>query len=360
MRRTLFTLFACTALLSAQDLVVRAGTVLTGEGDPLSPGAILISGGKIASIGREVALPAGATEIDLPTAFVAPGFIDCGTHLAVQRGVVEDERGFLPRFKVAENLALEDRAVMRHLKHGVTTFLSLPPDANPLAGRAAVLSGSARGGVSVLRADAGGVASLREGAWLRERAVTSLVGALQAFETTELDGLRAASAEGLHLLTNSAREQQAAAKVQALANVPATWFLAANADDFVMPAKDAARGVVLGPVLPALHDRHLDLPRRILEAGLTLGFQTAAPRHDGATLRLAAITATQHGVERDAALAALTSGAAKLLGVADKTGTLTSGKEGDLVIFDRHPLDPRARLLHVVQDGSVVDLSRED
>ncbi len=360
MRRALFTLLACAAFLSAQDLVVRAGTVITGDGAALSPGAILISGGKIASIGREVALPAGTTELDLPTAFVAPGFIDCGTNLAVQRGVVEDERGFLPQYRVGENLALEDRAVLRHLKSGITTFLSLPPDANPLAGRAAVLSGPARGGVSVLRSDAGGVASLREGAWLRERQVTSLVGALQAFATAELDGLRAASAEGLLLLTSSAREQQAAGRVQTLANVPATWFIAANADDFVMPPKETSRGVVLGGVLPQLHDRHLDLPRRILEAGHTLGFQTAAPRYEGATLRLAAITATQHGVEREAALAALTSGAAKLLGVADKTGTLAPGKEGDLVIFDRHPLDPRARLLHVVQDGSVVDLARED
>jgi imidazolonepropionase-like amidohydrolase len=353
-------LVCCAAALPAQDLVVRAGTIFTGESSALTPGAILITAGKIASIGKEVAQPEGATIIDLPQAFVAPGFIDCGTSLALKRGSAEDERAFLPNYRVAESLNLDDPAVLRHLQCGVTTFLSLPPDTNPLAGRAAVLSGSPRGGVNVLRADAGLVASLREGAWTRERSVSSLVGALEAFEGTELEGLRTGSSAGLLLLTSSGRELLAATKVQALAQAPAIWFLAADADECVLPAKETARAIVLGPVLPALHDRHLDLPRTIMAAGHRLAFQTTAPRHGGATLRLAAITATQHGVDRDDALRALTHTAAEVLGVADRVGSLASGKEGDLVIFDRHPLDARARLLYVVQDGALVDLTKEN
>jgi imidazolonepropionase-like amidohydrolase len=65
--------------------VIRAGKLIdTDAGAVLSNQIILIRGDKIAAVGNEkdVAIPAGATVIDLSNMAVLPGLIDCHTHLA--------------------------------------------------------------------------------------------------------------------------------------------------------------------------------------------------------------------------------------------------------------------------------------
>ena len=65
--------------------VIKAGKLVdTDAGAVLSNQIILIRGDKIAAVGKEkdVAIPAGATVVDLSNMTVLPGLIDCHTHLA--------------------------------------------------------------------------------------------------------------------------------------------------------------------------------------------------------------------------------------------------------------------------------------
>jgi len=64
-----------TAIRAGKLIDVDAGRVLTNQ-------TILIRDGKIESIGTNVAIPSGATTIDLSKMTVLPGLIDCHTHLA--------------------------------------------------------------------------------------------------------------------------------------------------------------------------------------------------------------------------------------------------------------------------------------
>ena len=69
--------------LAAQVIAIKAGRVLdTDTGTVQTDQTILIRDGKIESSGPRLAVPAGATIIDLSAMTVLPGLIDCHTHLA--------------------------------------------------------------------------------------------------------------------------------------------------------------------------------------------------------------------------------------------------------------------------------------
>jgi len=64
-------------------IAIRAGKLIDVDGGrAVANQVILIRGGKIEAIGEGLAIPAGATIIDLSKMTVLPGLIDCHTHLA--------------------------------------------------------------------------------------------------------------------------------------------------------------------------------------------------------------------------------------------------------------------------------------
>jgi imidazolonepropionase-like amidohydrolase len=62
--------------------------------------------------------------------------------------------------------------------------------------------------------------------------------------------------------------------------------------------------------------------------------------------------AIRHGLDPDAALAAVTSTPARLLGLAG--GALAEGRAADAVLWDGPPFEPTTRVLAVLIDGVVV------
>ena len=68
---------------SPQVTAIRAGTLIDGTGSaPIRNAVILVQGGRITAVGTNVAVPSGATVIDLTGETVLPGFIDAHVHLA--------------------------------------------------------------------------------------------------------------------------------------------------------------------------------------------------------------------------------------------------------------------------------------
>ena len=71
------------AVVSAQVIAVRAGKLVDPETTTvLKDQVILIRDGKIQAVGHSLPIPEGAASIDLSSATVLPGLIDCHTHLA--------------------------------------------------------------------------------------------------------------------------------------------------------------------------------------------------------------------------------------------------------------------------------------
>src|ERR1700733_10182683 len=68
----------------SNTVVIRAGHLLDVKtGKSLANQTIVIQGDKIASVGSDARVPAGAQAIDLPNATVLPGLIDAHTHLTM-------------------------------------------------------------------------------------------------------------------------------------------------------------------------------------------------------------------------------------------------------------------------------------
>ena len=78
-------LMAGTTACLAKDVVIHAGTLIDGVTEtPRREVSILIHDDKITSVESGFKTPAGAEVIDLSTATVLPGFIDCHVHMAAK------------------------------------------------------------------------------------------------------------------------------------------------------------------------------------------------------------------------------------------------------------------------------------
>lgn len=88
-------------------------------------------------------------------------------------------------------------------------------------------------------------------------------------------------------------------------------------------------------------------------AGVAVAFQSDA--EDGArSLREVGMYAVERGMSAEAALAALTTNAARLLRIDDRVGSLEPGRDGDLVIFDGPPFEAGTSVRRVIINGEEV------
>ncbi|MDE0960000.1 MAG: amidohydrolase family protein [Planctomycetota bacterium] len=112
--------------------------------------------------------------------------------------------------------------------------------------------------------------------------------------------------------------------------------------------------VILPPESSFTSNRQSFAPGNFLSrSGINVAFQSQAS--DGArALQQQALQAVERGMSADAALHALSGGAAKALGVADRIGSIKIGLDADLLIWDGHPLEAGSRLHRVFIHGEEV------
>jgi imidazolonepropionase-like amidohydrolase len=153
------TAFAVSGVLAAETfpstyqvpvnapVLIQGATVLTGTGERLDGADVLISNGKIQSIGKGLTAPADARIIDAHGKWVTPGIIDIHSHLGVYaspavRGLDDGNEATSP---VTANVWAEhsvwpqDPGFELALEGGVTTLQILPGSANLIGGRSVVL-----------------------------------------------------------------------------------------------------------------------------------------------------------------------------------------------------------------------------
>ncbi|MBO84609.1 MAG: amidohydrolase [Deltaproteobacteria bacterium] len=107
-------------------------------------------------------------------------------------------------------------------------------------------------------------------------------------------------------------------------------------------------------------ERRLENPAILAKAGVSIVIITDDPVQDSRLLLRSAGLAVRGGLSEDAALRSLTLSPAELLGMDHQTGSLTAGKEADLVVLSGPPLSVWSRVEQTWADGERVFLLSED
>lgn len=117
----------------AQDLVLKGGTVLTITKEKIENGTVVIQKGKITAFGKDIKIPAGIKVIDVTGKYVMPGLIDSHTHIALT-DINEATDPVTPQIWMWEALEPGSDSIRKTLAGGVTTVKTMHGSANVIGG----------------------------------------------------------------------------------------------------------------------------------------------------------------------------------------------------------------------------------
>ena len=383
-------------------MIITNGVVHTMDGPVIDRGYVAFEEGKITAVGPMEELPAGGGEIlDAQGGHILPGLIDAHCHL----GLFGDSLGFeaedgnestdpcTPQLRAIDGVNPLDRCFAEARAGGVTTVLTGPGSANPIAGQFLAIK--------------------TDGRWVDEMVVKAPAAMKFALgenpksvynDRKETPVTRMATAALIREELSKALEYQDKmdkanqdpdtdmpdydAKLEALAPVlrgelPA-HFHAHRADDIATAVRIsrefglnyvivhgtegykiadllAAEGaaVITGPCLtdrskPELVGQTLENPALLARAGVKVAICTDHPETPIQYLPLCAAMAVRGGMAEEEALAAITCTPAQIAGLDHRLGTLTPGKDADIVVTSGHPFDWNGTVKAVFLEGKRV------
>ncbi|RYY21276.1 MAG: amidohydrolase [Cytophagaceae bacterium] len=121
-------------------VLIKNATVWTSEkAGKLENTDVLLSGGKIQKIGKNLAAPTGVRTLDGTGKHLTPGIIDEHSHLAIAEGVNEGTQAVTSEVRVGDVIDPEDVGIYRDLAGGVVAAQLLHGSANPIGGQSALV-----------------------------------------------------------------------------------------------------------------------------------------------------------------------------------------------------------------------------
>ncbi|MEX2190492.1 MAG: amidohydrolase family protein, partial [Bacteroidota bacterium] len=122
-----------------QHVLIRNGTVWTqGKQGKLLNTDVLITRGKISQIGKNLQVPSGAVVVDGTNKHVTPGMIDAHSHTAAA-SINEGGQAITPETRIEDVINSDDIWIYRQLAGGTTAANILHGSANPIGGQNSVV-----------------------------------------------------------------------------------------------------------------------------------------------------------------------------------------------------------------------------
>lgn len=378
-------------------LIINAH-ILPMEGQDIEKGYLHIENGKIRALGPMEEAPQDAEVYDAAGTFALPGFVDAHCHL----GICGDSVGYegddcnemsepvMPQLRAIDGVNPMDRYFAESAAAGITTVLTGPGSANPIAGQFIAMKTTGRRiDDMALKNPACMKFSLGENPKMtynekHETPMTRM--ATAALIREELYKAK----EYLDKQTKASEDEDADApdydaKLEALLPVLkrelSAHFHAHRADDILTAiriakefnldyvivhgtdghliadilAEEGAR-VICGPLLtdrskPELFHQKLENPAILAKAGVQVAICTDHPELPAEYLPLSAAMAVRAGMDPEEALRAITINAARIAGIDNRVGSLKPGKDADIVLCSAHPFDMSCKVQAVFIDG---------
>lgn len=388
-------LIVCAPAVPAQ-LAVRGETLYTMTGPPIRNGIVLVRDGRIERVGAESEVQIPAAYRTLRARVVTPGLIDAHTvvglsgalnqphdQMQVERSApIQPELRAIDSYDARESLIAWLRGygvTTMHTGHGPGALISgqtmivktigdeveqavIVPAAMVAAtlGDGALSDGTRAPGthakmIAMLRAefqrareydakqraakeDAKPARDLRLEALVRvlNRELPLLVTVHRAHNIAS--ALRLAKEFNIKLILDGASEAYAVADQIKTAGVPV----------ILHPTMSRAAGET--------ENLSMETAARLRKMGIPFalqsGFEAYVPKTRVVLFEAAAAAA--NGLTFDEALASITIDAARLLGIATRTGSLEAGKDADLVLFDGDPFEYTSHVTTTIINGRVV------
>ena len=387
----------------AQATLLRGGTLWTATGAVLPDTDILLENGKITAVAKGIPLPDGAREIDVRGRILTPGLVDMHSHLGVYGAPNAKAHAdgnemtgpTTPAVRALDGFDPEDPAIARAVAGGVTTSLILPGSGNAVGGQAfyVKLRGhtvaemalprpprsmkwamgenpkrvyGARSQLPMSRMGHGWVLRklLFEARDLRDQQDTwernPLHTGVKPFKP-ELEPIVALLRGEVYLQVHCYEVHD----IETLLRIAGEFGFRVAAIHHALEAWKIPRLLVDQHVGVATfadlwgfkmeaYDGSVHAPKLLFDAGVLLALKTDHPVIDARYLMFEAAKAHHYGLPEQAALQAVTRNPARLIGVSDRLGTLEAGKDADVVVWPRSPLELGVEPERVFIDGEQI------
>ncbi|MEK7667199.1 MAG: amidohydrolase family protein, partial [Gemmatimonadota bacterium] len=119
-------------------VAITNATILTASHGTIERGTILIRDGRIAEVGTNVQVPAGAQVIDGTGKYVMPGIIDSHSHAAAE-AINEGSNSVTSEVRIEDVLRQDVGSIYRQLAGGVTAIQVYHGSANTIGGQSSMI-----------------------------------------------------------------------------------------------------------------------------------------------------------------------------------------------------------------------------
>jgi len=395
-RATLIAALGASCLqVAAAGLAVLGDTVHTQAGPAIEKGVVLIEDGRITIVGLQskMAVPEGWTV--LRATVVTPGLVDAHSTVGLA-GLLNQPKGdkdeldktepIQPGLRALDAFNARDPLVAWVRSFGVTTIHTAPAAGSLIPGQTFIVKTTGRGADSDALVESAMVAATLGGAVLdtgpkppntRSKA-TSMLRAefIKAREYAEKrgrdDDKKPAFNLGLETLAGLLRGDQplmltanrhhdilTALRLQKEFGFKLILDGAAEAPAVIDEIRAAGVPVIVHPTMARpsgeRENGSMETAALLHAAGIPIALQSG---YEGYVPRTRVVlfeagVAAARGLGDEAALAAITIDAARLIGVADRVGSLETGKDGDLALYDGDPFEYTTHCTAVVINGEI-------
>lgn len=381
-------------------MLIFNGVVHPVDAPVIPNGYVELEDDKIKGVGPMEALPKGCEgpSLDVKGGHIVPGFVDAHCHLGLFGDALKFEgddgneatNPCTPHVRAIDGVNPLDRCFQEAREGGVTTVLTGPGSANPISGQGIVIKTlGAWVDQMVLKAPATMKMALGENPKTvyngRKETPTTRMGTASVIRTelaraleymdrqdkadTEagtnapdydprLEALIPVLRGELPVHIHAHRADDIATAVRICREYGLQFVVVHGTEGYRVTELLAAEGVgvITGPILtdrskPELAGLTIENPARLAKAGVEIAICTDHPVTPIQYLPLCAAVAVRGGLEPEEALRAITLGGARLAGVAHRVGSLTPGKDADVVVTSGHPFDWNGSIRAVFLNG---------